>query len=347
MRIAIVNDEPLSIKALELIVLSEVEHEVVWVAENGAEAIEMALKDTPDIILMDLYMPILDGVEATRQIMQKSPCAILVVTSCIDNHSGKVFDAMGAGALDAVNTPVLINTTNVNNSDAILHKLATINLLINPEKKCRINNKNKLKKQKQSGNKLLVIGASTGGPSALATILAELPADFPVPIIIVQHVDAQFVQGFSDWLNKQISLSVKLAKDGDSLDAGSVYIAGTSQHLVIDTAGLLQYQSEPSHYVHKPSVNVLFDSVVENWKGEAVGVLLTGMGKDGAVGLLAMRDHGFYTLTQDEESCAVYGMPKAAIQLDAAQVVLPLTEIASKLCQHFKISSHTRVVINE
>jgi two-component system response regulator WspF len=349
MRIAIINDDPMAVKLLEYSVLTVDDHQIAWVAENGVQAVNFALKDLPDLILMDIYMPELDGVETTRKIMKQSPCAILIVTSSVNDHSGKVFDAMGAGALDAVNTPVLIGNTDTNGVDALLRKIDTISLLIDPNTKLRRNkaSNKKIAEQIQKKKNLIVIGASTGGPKALATLLSEFPPDFSTPIVVVQHVDSQFVSGLVEWLDKQINLSVVVAKHDDQVKPGNVYLAGSDQHLVINKFGVLQYQNEPKDYIHKPSVTVLFESVAEQWNGQAIGVLLTGMGKDGAAGLLEMRERGFYTIAQDEESCAVYGMPKYAVQLNAVEIILPLNKIASTISKYCSVDHISQALIND
>lgn len=351
MKIAIANDDPIATDLLEYIVTSTPEHEVIWAAVDGAQAVSLALDNTPDLILMDIYMPVLDGVETTRKIMLQSPCAILIVTSSIDDHSGKVFDAMGAGAVDAVNTPVLVGSTEKNGAKTLLDKIAIIGILTDSSIGHRHTRYEQLGQQEKQHDthlkNVIVIGASTGGPNALAMVLSKLPKNFSVPIVIVQHVDSQFVQGLVDWLTSQTSLTVSLAVHGDKLKSGVVYIAGTDQHIIINKSGVIEYQEEPSHYIHKPSVNVLFESVALNWKGQAVAVLLTGMGKDGAAGLLAMRDQGFSTIAQDEQSCAVYGMPKTAVELDAAQAVLPLADIGMALCEYFNFNKKSKALINE
>ncbi|VAX00139.1 Chemotaxis response regulator protein-glutamate methylesterase CheB [hydrothermal vent metagenome] len=337
MKIAIVNDDPITLELLNISVLSTPEHQVIWLAESGEQAANFAQTERPDLILMDINMPNMNGVQATRLIMQQSPCAILIVTSSIEDHSDLVFDALGAGAVDAVNTPVLLGNTDANGVDSLLHKIAAINLLIDSSIKHRI----KTKKE------ILLIGASTGGPSALATILAALPIDFPIPIVIVQHVDVQFVSGLCDWLNKQTQLTVKLAEQGSHLFSGNVYMANSDKHLTINKFDVVQYQIEPLDSIHRPSINVLFDSIAHNWSGEALGVLLTGMGKDGAAGLLAMHKQDFCTFAQDEQSCAVYGMPKAAINLNAVDTVLPLDEIAKAICRHFNVDIKSQVMVHE
>ncbi|MGD8925850.1 MAG: chemotaxis response regulator protein-glutamate methylesterase [Thioalkalispiraceae bacterium] len=347
MRIAIANDTPMAVEALKRVVLSVPEHEIAWIAENGEQAVEQARLDVPDLILMDLIMPVMDGVEATRQIMQHSPCVILVVTADVSGRSGKVFDAMGAGAMDAVNTPILGDNKGSAGAGDLLQKIYTLGKLIAPGHSTSQVSTHKLIRSQPHHDQLLVMGASTGGPNAIATILSVLSEDFPVPIVIVQHVDKQFVLGLTDWLADQIKRPVNLAKPGDQLTAGCVFVADPGKHIQVSKTGSLSYVDEPRHYAHKPSINVLFESVASNWQGHAVGVLLTGMGKDGAAGLLAMRDRGFCTIAQDEASCAVYGMPRTAVELDAADIILSLDEIGPALNRHFMNQKQSRVAGHE
>jgi two-component system, chemotaxis family, response regulator WspF len=181
------------------------------------------------------------------------------------------------------------------------------------------------------GDALLAIGASAGGPGALATLLGGLPEDFPAAIVIVQHVDEHMAQGMADWLGQQSPIPVRVAGEGDRPQPGVVLLAKTSDHLVLKTAATLGYTAEPRDYVYRPSVDAFFHSVSRLWTGTVVGVLLTGMGRDGARGLKALRDQGRHTIAQDEESSAVYGMPKAAAAIDAAVEILPITRIAARI----------------
>jgi two-component system response regulator WspF len=178
---------------------------------------------------------------------------------------------------------------------------------------------------------LVAIGASAGGPGVLATVLRGLPKDFPAAIVIVQHVDERFASGMADWLDHESALPVRVAKEGDRPTVGLVLLAGTSNHLVLKTADRVGYTAEPIDYVYRPSVDVFFQSVNLLWRGDVVGVLLTGMGRDGAVGLKALRTRGHHTIAQDEATSAVYGMPKAAALLQAAVDILPAERIAQKL----------------
>ena len=178
---------------------------------------------------------------------------------------------------------------------------------------------------------LIAIGASAGGPAALAGVLKGLPKDLSAAIVIIQHVDPQFASGMAEWLSQHSALPVRVAAEGDRPTAGIVLIAGTQDHMRLKAADRLGYTAEPRDYVYRPSVDVFFQSVSQHWRGHAIGVLLTGMGRDGALGLKALRDKGHHTIAQDEASSAVYGMPKAAVTLKAAVDILPMTGIASRL----------------
>jgi two-component system response regulator WspF len=305
------------------------------VALDGEEAVTRSAADTPDLILMDLIMPRVDGVEATRRIMRDNPCAIVVVTASVNDNSSKVFEAMGAGALDAVNTPVLEGISSMEGAQPLLAKIETIRKLIGapavPKPAFRAETI-----PFSSGERpdtLVVIGASAGGPAALAKILSQLPADFSSPVILVQHVDVQFAKGLADWLQYQTPLKVRIAQEGDQPVPGTVLLAGTDNHLVFSAPGRLSYVREPADYSYRPSVDVFFKSVERFWPGTVVAALLTGMGRDGAEGLRGLRNAGHHTIAQDRVSSAVYGMPKAAAEMDAASEIVSLDKIGPRLLQ--------------
>jgi two-component system response regulator WspF len=178
---------------------------------------------------------------------------------------------------------------------------------------------------------LVAIGSSAGGPPALAILLRGLPRNFPGAIVIVQHIDLRMAAGMAEWLGHYCALPVRTAAEGDRPTSGQVLIAATSDHLVLKSADRLGYSSEPRELVYRPSVDVFFQSVRRRWRARAVGVVLSGMGRDGAVGLKSLRDHGCHTIAQDEASSAVYGMPKAAAAIKAAVDVLPMDHIAARL----------------
>lgn len=333
MRIAIVNDTPMMLESLKRIINSSPKHEIAWLAEDGKTATEKCQLDVPDLILMDLIMPVMNGVEACKVIMHESPCAILVVTSSVSENSSLVFSAMGEGALDAVNTPVLNPDHPDYSADNLLQKINIIEKLIYPGKSVSLKSTTTVNKKPRKKNNfsLLAIGASTGGPAALVSLLKELPSDFSSAIVIIQHIDQQFCPGLIDWINEQVNLPASMAKEGESLLAGHIFISAGDKHLNLDQNEHFKYSDEPLDYSYQPSVNVFFNSVAANWQGDAYGVLLTGMGKDGAEGLLALKQQGYPTIAQDEASCAVYGMPKEAVKLNAAKYVLPLMEISKIL----------------
>lgn len=337
MRIAIVNDSMMAVESLRRVITSVPDYELAWIANDGAEAIWRCGTDVPDLMLMDLIMPVIDGVEATRKIMAETPCAILVVTSTVAGNASKVFQAMGHGALDAVNTPVLGMTGDAEGKDELLRKIATIAKLIRQRKGDSSENLFRAAKPKTTPThkKLVAIGSSSGGPKALAVLLHALPADFPAPIVIIQHVDEKFSAELALWLNRQCALEVRLAEKGDSLEPGRALIAGNNNHLIVNSNGRLDYTPDPVDMVYRPSVDVFYASIAEHWSGDVVAVLLTGMGRDGAQGLLTLRNKGVFTVAQDETTCAVYGMPKAAAQLGAAEKILPLDDIAPELNQYF------------
>ena len=333
MKIAIVNDRPLMVEALRRALALRPQHQVIWVAKDGCEAVERCAKATPQLILMDLVMPEMDGVEATRRIMARTPCAILIVTS-VGTNSIRAFEAMGCGALDAVDTPSLGSPELQKNAAHLLNKLETIERMLShnsdPRRRAR---PAAARRRLTKGGALVAIGASAGGPAAVAKVLRGLPNDFPAGIVVIQHVDERFAAGMAEWLGQQSALTVRLAIEGDRLVPGTVLLAGQGNHLVFKTADRLGYTPDPIDYAYRPSVDALFQSVSHHWDGETVGVLLTGMGRDGAVGLRALRNQGHHTIAQDQASSAVYGMPKAAARLNAAVEILPIDEIASRLVE--------------
>lgn len=334
MKIAIVNDMPLAVETLRRALAFAPQHEIVWVAGDGAEAVHRCATQTPDLLLMDLLMPVMDGVEATRRIMAQTPCAILLVTVDSEQNMRRVFEAMGHGALDVVNTPALGTGSAAEAAAPLLRKIQNIGWLMGHREKPA--SPAAPPGSATSAQRLVAIGASAGGPAALAELLRGIPAGFPAAIVLVQHVDQVFAAGMADWLARESGLPVRLACDGEPPQVGAALLAGTNQHIRLLKNGHLAYTTEPSDYsIYRPSIDLFFESVAKHWTGEAVGVLLTGMGRDGARGLKQMRERGFLTIAQDQQSSAVYGMPKAAAGLGAAVEIHPLREIAPRLLEFF------------
>lgn len=333
MRIAIVNDVRTTVEALRRVLAGVSACELAWVAADGAEAVKKCLEDPPDLILMDLIMPVMDGVEATRRIMAERPCSILIVTATVEGNSSKVFEALGAGALDVVKTPKLGTNGQSEGAAELRFKIDALYRMASGDDAQRPGTSGGTERQISPGppDRLVAIGASAGGPAALATILGTLSAHYPAAVVIVQHVDVEFAAPMADWLNNKSALPVHVIREGHPLEEGSALVAATNDHLILRNSGTLGYVSEPRDSHYRPSVDVFFESVSRHWKGEVVGVLLTGMGRDGAKGLLTLRKGGALTIAQDHGSCVVYGMPKAAAELGAAAEILPLDRIGPRL----------------
>jgi len=324
-RIAIVNDVRTASEALRRVVAAMPEHTVAWMAADGVEAIAMAKRDRPDLILMDLLMPHVDGVQATRQIMAASPCAILIVTATVSGNISLVYDAMGFGALDAVDTPALGPAGEVSGATALAAKITTVAKLVGAPASGRRAD------APPAADHLLVVGASTGGPKAVSEVLASLPRPWGVAVVVVQHVDVAFARGLAAWLGSRTGHEVRVAEQGERPRPGTVLIAGTNDHLVLRKDGTLAYREEPRELFFRPSVDVFFESVADHWPRPGMALLLTGMGRDGARGMTALRARGWHTIAQDEATSVVWSMPKAAIDSGGACEVLPIDGMAAAL----------------
>ncbi len=333
MKIGIVNDQAACVKNLQQVLETVPDHHVVWVAENGLEAVERCKALTPDLILMNLLMPVMNGVEATRRIMQTTPCHILIVTPTVTAQSANVFEAMGAGALDVVATPVAGKTGKFPDGEKLLTKISLIGMLQKTGLGKPRKTLNVCAKPMTGGHvvDLVILGCSTGGPKILLEILSGFPGDFPAAFVVIQHMDKKFTPGLAQWLDSQLNMQVRIARDGDIPAPGKVLVACTDDHLVMSPDSTLNYTKEPRHHFHHPSVDVFFFSVAQNWPAAGIAALLSGMGKDGAEGLLALHKCNWYTIAQDRDSSIVYGMPKAAAQINAATDILPAGRIGKAI----------------
>lgn len=346
MRIAIVNDLTLARTVLKRVVESVPDYRVAWEAGNGADAVTRAAADRPDAILMDLMMPVLDGAGATRRIMRESPCPILVVTASVGANHVKVYEALGAGGLDAVRTPTFGPDGKVVGAEPLLARLAKLarNQNRNPAPVATLPDSGPVAVASPSTGirpSLLAIGASTGGPDALSQVLTGLSKAFTAPVIIAQHIGAEYTQGLADWLKHRTGHKVIVPKSRTIVEPGHIYLAGGDEHLRFEKSGTLFYDREPVGYSYRPSIDVLFSSLAQSWKGTGVAVLLTGMGHDGARGLLQLKTNGWATIAQDEATSVVYGMPKAAAELQACSEILPLARIGPR-CRELFQTPHPR-----
>jgi len=339
LKIGIVNDLDICIESLQQVLEQVPDYQVVWIAKNGREAMERCQELLPDLVLMDLIMPIMNGVEATRRIMQTTPCPILIVTSTVTGNSAKVFEAMGAGALDAVATPVIGRTGTADKGEELLNKIYRIGQLtgsvaMKTGRMAKVVSKPKIE---IDGVDLVILGSSTGGPQILIDILTTFPKDFPAAFIVIQHMNQQFTPGLVNWLDSQVHMPVRIAANDAIPEPGKVLMACTDDHLVMTPKLTLSYSREPQENFYHPSVDVFFFSVAQNWPSTGIAALLTGMGKDGAEGLLALHKRNWYTIAQDRDSSIVYGMPKAAAQLGAATDILPAAKIGRAISDFLHI----------
>jgi two-component system response regulator WspF len=339
MRVALVNDLRMAIEALRRVVLSVPNAEIAWIAEDGEQALRQCRQDRPDVILMDMVMPVMDGVESTRQIMEQCPCPILVTTASVQGNVDKVFEALGYGAVDAVNTPVLGTEGSLQGADELIRKITCVVGLNAPPAGGR-GTVEAPRRQPAASEvhlpPLVAIGASTGGPEAIRRILASLSTPLSCAIVIVQHLGELFVPGLAHWLGRETGLDVQLIEPGSGPERPAVYLAHTSDHVILDRAGKFRYVHEPAGCSHRPSVDVFLASLLSAPIASGTAVLLTGMGSDGAQSLRSLYDAGWNTIVQDEATSVVWGMPRAAVRLGAATSVLPIDEIGPAIQRSVK-----------
>jgi len=337
-RIGIANDVRLATEVLRRVVEGDPRLSVAWTAIDGAEALRLCSEQPVDLVLMDLKMPNMDGVEATRRIMATCPCPILIVTSTIDGHLDMVYEALGFGALDVTTTPVVGDNRIADSGDALQRKIHGLCKAHGAEPRATKSLTATVSRQGeivQAGPSMMLIGASTGGPAVIMDILSALPASFPAAIVIAQHIDPEFVKGLAEWLGSHSKNPVKLAEAGERITAGTVYIAASDRNLILSAPDRFDYTDEPKGSFYKPCINALFTSAARQCGKNSAAVLLTGMGSDGAEGLLALKQAGIATAAQEAQSCVVYGMPRAAAALGAAALIATPSELSDFLIHKF------------
>jgi two-component system chemotaxis response regulator CheB len=344
-KILIVDDSRVVQEFMTHLFSSDTGIEVIGVAGSGEEAIDFVRAKRPDVITMDIHMPGMDGYEATRTIMETYPTPIVIVSSSSGvSDVANSFKLFEAGALAVVLRPPSMEDPEFLSARKSL--LQTVKLMSEVKVVQRFPNHSRaktrmpgiVKKEYPLNNniRLIAIGASTGGPVVLQTILANLPKGLPVPVLIVQHIAKGFVHGFRDWLAGSSNIQVKIASNGEEVMPGIGYIAPDDHQMGILNGTRISLHKLPPENGLCPSVDFLFRSVAVNMGSHAVGVLLTGMGKDGARELKTMRDKGAITIVQDEASCTVFGMPAEAVKLGAADHIIPADKIAGFLSNLLK-----------
>jgi two-component system, chemotaxis family, response regulator WspF len=309
-------------------------HEVAWVAPQETGTVWRCQQDRPELLLLDAELP---GAgreqEVIQQIRAVSSCGILLFSTRPDGNLSSVYEAMSRGALDCF-TLRLNGGGREELSRALLAKLARLAPLVRsarPDPASAPAAAPAIALPDERPTPVVAIGSSTGGPQAVAEILGGLPRSFPGCLVIVQHFDPAYTDGLTSWLSEQSGFSVRLAASGDRPAAGEVLVAAADRHLVMRRGGILGYETEPSTTPYRPNIDVFFRSLASHGPPPAAAVLLTGMGADGAVGLKLLRHAGWLTIAQDRATSVVYGMPKAAAEMGAASMILPLNRIAHVL----------------
>ncbi|MEW6735304.1 MAG: chemotaxis-specific protein-glutamate methyltransferase CheB [Acidobacteriota bacterium] len=327
--VLIVEDSTVALEFLLYVFNSDPEIHVVGVARNGEEAIEAVKRYKPNVVTMDINMPKMNGFEATRKIMETFPTPIIIVSNSWNaSEVSTTFHALEAGALMVIPRPAGIgHQDHEKTAQELINAVKLMSEVKVVRRWPKTENKRPpalhLPQQRvETDIQIVVIGASTGGPIVLQTILSALAANFPAPILIVQHMASGFITGFADWLGATVSLTVRIAANGDTLQPGNIYIAPDGFQLRVGIGGRIILAKGTTENGHCPSVSHCFRSVAETYGKNALGILLSGMGRDGVEELKIMREYGVITIAQDRSSCVVFGMPGEAINIGAAQYVL-------------------------
>ncbi|WP_437682431.1 chemotaxis-specific protein-glutamate methyltransferase CheB [Sorangium sp. So ce131] len=340
-RVLVVDDSRTVRRRIVAALAADHEIEVVGEAADGEAAIARCEQLRPDVITLDMMMPRMSGLAVTEHVMAYFPTPILIVSASLERGEAMgTFDALAAGAVDVLDKPGADGAGGAWDLRllAAVKRVARIKVITHLRRKLRPSRPAPAPEASRAADdaaqyRVIAIGASTGGPSAVADALSPLPASFPVPILLVLHIGAPFAPAFAEWLGSRLSLPVSIAADGEPLARGGapgVTLALPDRHLVVQQ-GRLRLTADPERHSCRPSIDVLFTSVAEQLGERAIGCLLTGMGRDGAEGMLAMKRAGAMTIAQDEPSSVVFGMPREAIALGAARYVLSAATIGPTL----------------
>ena len=324
-RVLIVDDSTLVRQALSALLSADPEIEVIGEARNGKEGYEKALALRPDVITMDITMPVMGGLEATERIMEEVPTPILIVSS---REVPVIVKALSFGAMDFV--------ASTGDLDEIKEELIEKVKIAARVKALRRMHFHPVAKHsgatRGSASRVVALGISTGGPQALQVLLSKIPADLPACVLVVQHISTGFIQGLAEWLSVSSALTIHVAKAGDVLKNGTVCFAPDDVHMTVNEEEKIVLKEDVSRKgLHVPSIDVMMSSVAEVYKDRAVGVIMTGMGRDGVEGMAAIRAAGGHTIAQDEKTSVIYGMNKIAVDRGVIACVLPLEHIADEI----------------
>lgn len=332
-RTVLIEDSAFMRKMIGDIIQSDRSIELVGIARNGREGSEMAFSLKPDVIVTDMVMPDYDGLYVVKSLMEKQPVPIILLSS-LDKTDSRIFDALQNGAFDFIDKPARGDEGAAQSYRLVelIREASATDITVLKARQLARKNVHVHSFSEKLNYDIIAIGASTGGPGAVEMVINNLPANLQIPVVIVQHMPHRFLETFVQRLNHQVPLPVHLARKGETLKGGIIYIAPGEGNLKIDrnlATGAPMFNLTDRKYpeYNFPSVNCLFESVADTYASKAIGVILTGMGKDGTNGLLRIREAGGFTIAQDEESCVVYGMPKAAVESGAVNQVISLRQI--------------------
>ncbi|GAB1430847.1 chemotaxis response regulator protein-glutamate methylesterase [Ignavibacteria bacterium] len=355
-RVLIVDDSVFMRQTLKKMLSAESDIEVVDVARNGQDAIEKIKRLNPDLVTMDVEMPVMSGIDALRIIMKDNPLPVLMVSAVTSEGAQQTLDALALGAVDFITKRSAFGTGNDSTGfqEELIGKIRNIggNALLRSRLRRRrgsvrpttertaqsptqahashaVSTRSTGRKRLPSSHfSVVVIGISTGGPSALQNVIPKLPANLPVPVLIVQHMPAHFTKSLAERLNAASPLTVVEATDGEAVVPGKVYIAQGGMQMLVTKNSSVKISNEDFKVLYRPCVDVLLSSVIDVYGGNVLGVIMTGMGRDGSEELKKIHAKGGYILAQDEASCVVYGMPKAVVEEGIADEILSLDAIA-------------------
>ena len=335
-RVLIAEDSMTCLGLLTAIIETDPALKLIGHAANGAAAVSMTRELRPDVVLMDIHMPIMDGFEATRQIMVDAPTPIVIVSATVNVREVAVsMHALRVGALAVLPKPGLTGKDDfverAREFTASVRAMSAVRVVQRWEARSLPPSTPPSRSSAQPT--IVAVAASTGGPGAIYRVLSELPADFPLPILVVQHIAKGFVDGLAAWLDGASPLTVKVAEHAEALQPGRVYVAPDDQHLGVSGRRTVALSKQAAVAGFRPSGTFLFDSVAEHHRSGAVAVILTGMGEDGLPGLRKVREAHGRVLAQDAETSVVFGMPGAAVAAGLADMTLPIDMIAARL-QH-------------
>ncbi len=334
-RVLVVDDSQIARMAIIEHLSQDDEIEIVGFARNGKEAIEKVKEFKPSLVTMDINMPIMGGLETIEQIMAYNPVPVLVVTSRGDADTA--YSAISKGALEVIPKPEIgiENSEDLIRKVKLLCKVKVISHLrgrhVNESRKQRVAILSKTVPEDKRPEKAIAIASSTGGPKALLKILSGLPENLTTPVFIAQHIPAEFVNGLAEWLNGESKLRVKEGERGELIQAGVVYISPVNETMVINNKNRIELYTQVAGSVYFPSCDYLLATAARTYTDKCMGIILTGMGNDGAQGISDIKQNGGITIAQDEESSIVFGMPKVAIERGGINKVLPLEKISQEI----------------